>query len=76
MSDKGFESDIALNETPIFKGAEEKPLTNDKKIAKKVDINILKSRIELEQKKENKKNITIFVLSLLTLVILAIYLSK
>ncbi len=75
MNDKGFEADISLNETPIFREAEEKPLKTEKKIVKKVDINILKSRIEAAQKKENKKNISILIFSLLILGILGIYLS-
>ncbi len=75
MNDKGFEADISLNETPIFREAEEKPLKAEIKNVKKVDINILKSRIEAAQKKENKKNISILIFSLLILGILGIYLS-
>tara|TARA_Y100001970_G_scaffold174259_1_gene212684 strand:+ start:476 stop:706 length:231 start_codon:yes stop_codon:yes gene_type:complete len=76
MNDKGFEADMHLNETPIFKDTVEKPLKDNKRYTKKVDINILKSRIEVAQKKENKKNISIFIFSLSILGILAIYLSK
>ncbi len=76
MNDKGFEADIYLNETPMFKDTVEKPLVDKKRYTKKVDINILKSRIEVAQKKENKKNISIFIFSLSILGILAVYLSK
>ena len=76
MNDKGLEADMSLNETQIFKNTVEKPLEDKKRSTKKVDINVLKSRIEIAQKKENKKNLIIFVFSLLILGILGIYLSK
>ena len=38
MNEKGFETDIALDETPRFEVAEEKPLNNKNIRNKKVDI--------------------------------------
>ena len=46
MIEKGFESEITLDETPHFGVAEEKPLKSIKKQSKKVDINVLKARAQ------------------------------
>tara|TARA_B100000902_G_C27200991_1_gene859051 strand:+ start:202 stop:432 length:231 start_codon:yes stop_codon:yes gene_type:complete len=75
MSEKGFEAEYALNETPNFSGTEEKPLEFNKKQSQKVDINVLKARVKAIQNKENKKNVFIFVLTLITLAGLGIYFS-
>ena len=75
MSEKGFEAEYALNETPNFSRTEEKPLEFNKKQSQKVDINILKARVKAIQNKESKKNVFIFVLTLITLAGLGIYFS-
>jgi len=75
MSEKGFEAEYTLNETPNFSGTEEKPLEFNKKQSQKVDINVLKARVKAIQNKENKKNVFIFVLTLITLAGLGIYFS-
>lgn len=75
MQEKGFESEFTLNETPDFEVTEEKPLIDRDYPKKKVDINILKARVKQIQDRENKKNISIFILSLFILGILGIYLS-
>ena len=75
MSDKGFESDITLDEAPHFGMTEKKPLKISKKQSKKVDINVLKARAKEIENKESKKNITIFIFFLLMLGFFGIYLS-
>ena len=77
MNDKGFDAEITLGETPNFQVAEEKPLkkTNLDR-PKKVDINVLKARVQEIQNKENKKNIAIFIFFLVVLGALGIFLSS
>ena len=75
MNDKGFESDITLDETPNFGVTEEKPLKISKKPSKKVDINVLKARAQEIENKESRKNISIFIFFLLMLGVFGIYLS-
>ena len=75
MNEKGFESEITLDETPHFGVTEEKPLKILKKQSKKVDINVLKARAQEIQNKENRRNIFILVLFLIALGAVGIYLS-
>ena len=75
MNEKGFEADIALDETPNFKVSDEKPLKSNNNQTKKVDINVLKARVQEIQNKENKKNVFIFVFFLLALAAVGIFLS-
>ena len=75
MNEKGFEAEITLDETPNFKVADEKPLKSNNNQTKKVDINVLKARVQEIQNKENKKNLFIFVFLLLALAALGIFLS-
>ena len=60
MNNKGFADTHADIETPNDVDVAEKPLKTSKK---RVDINILKSKLEETEAKELKKNI--FILSLL-----------
>ena len=76
MNEKGFDADITFNETPSFKVTEEKPLKSENNRAKKVDINVLKARVQEIQNKENKKNIAIFIFFLVVLGALGIFLSS
>jgi hypothetical protein len=75
MINKGFETEITIEQAPNFNATDEKPLKNDSKVTKKVDINVLKARVQEIQNKENKKNITIFILFAVALGALGIYLS-
>ena len=77
MNEKGFDAEITLSETPNFEVAEEKPLkkTNSDR-PKKVDINVLKARVQETQNKENKKNIAVFIFFLVVLAALGIFLSS
>jgi len=72
MNNKGFAETHADVETPNDVDVAEKPLKTSKK---RVDINILKSKLEETEAKELKKNI--FILSLLIIGVGAfgIYLS-
>ena len=72
MNNKGFAETHADIETPNDVDVAEKPLKTSKK---RVDINILKSKLEESEAKELKKNI--FILSLLIIGVGAfgIYLS-
>ena len=72
MNNKGFAEIHANIETPNDVDVAEKPL---KTLKKRVDINILKSKLEETEAKELKKNI--FILSLLIICVGAfgIYLS-
>ena len=72
MNNKGFAETHADIETPNDVDVAEKPL---KTLKKRVDINILKSKLEEIEAKELKKNI--FILSLLIIGVgaLGIYLS-
>ena len=75
MSNKGFESDIILDETPHFGMTEKKPLKISKKQSKKVDINVLKARAQEIENKQSRKNIALFIFFLLMLGVFGIYLS-
>ena len=72
MNNKGFTETYTSIETPNDVDVAEKPL---KTLKKRVDINILKSKLEETEAKELKKNI--FILSLLIIGVGAfgIYLS-
>ncbi len=76
MTNKGFEVHNSINETPYIDNSIQKPLKNENNRSKKVDINILKARVERAQKKENKKNLTIFAFFLGVIGSLGIYLSS
>ena len=74
MNNKGF-IEKNSNETLFVEDNFKKPFKS-KDNKRKVDINILKARAQEIQNKENRKNISIFIFSLLVLVALAIYLSS
>ena len=74
MSDKGFTDKQTCIETPNDIGVAEKPLTNQT-ISGRVDINVLKSKLQESESKEFKKNITILSTLILALSVLGFYLS-
>ena len=74
MSDKGFTDNQTSIETPNDFRVAEKPLTNQT-ISGRVDINVLKSKLQESEDKEFKKNITILSTLILALAIIGIYLS-
>ena len=75
MTTKGFADNNTNIETPNDVGVSEKPLKNDKVIQNRVDINVLKSKLQETESKELKKNIYILSSLVLGLGILGIYLS-
>ena len=74
MSDKGFADNQTSIETPNDIGVAEKPLSNPT-ISGRVDINVLKSKLQESEDKEFKKNIAILSTLILVLSVLGIYLS-
>ncbi len=75
MSNKGF-AEIQTNiETPNGVNVTEKPLKTDRNRIKRVDINILKSKLQETESKEFKKNLIILSSLIIGLGILGIYLS-
>ena len=75
MSSKGFSDNQTNFETPNDIIDSEKPLISEKNKTKRVDINILKSKLEEQESKEFKKNLSIFSLCALLLGALGVYLS-
>ena len=74
MSNRGFADNQTSIETPNNIGAAEKPLTNQT-ISGRVDINVLKSKLQESESKEFKKNMTILSALILALSVLGVYLS-
>ena len=75
MSIKGFTDSGTNVETPKDVGVSEKPLNSNQLKASRVDINVLKSKLEMEQSKELRKNIIIFSICILFLGAVGVYLS-
>ena len=75
MNTKGFADNQTNIETPNDIIDSEKPLISEKNKTKRVDINILKLKLEEQESKEFKKNLSIFSLCALLLVALGVYLS-
>ena len=75
MLEKGFETEISLEETPNLKVTEDKPLKSSDNQSKKVDINVLKARVQEVESREHKKNIIIFIFFLLILGAIGVFLS-
>ena len=72
MNNKGFAETHTSIETPNDVDVAEKPLKTSKK---RVDINILKSKLEETEAKELKKNIFILSLLIIGMGAFGIYLS-
>ena len=75
MTTKGFADNNTNIETPNDVGVSEKPLISDQISSNRVDINVLKSKLQETESKEFKKNILILSSLILGLGILGIYLS-
>ena len=75
MNIKGFADNQANIETPNDIGVAEKPLKTTIKRSQRVDINVLKSKLQESESKEFKKNVYILSSLVLGLGILGIYLS-
>ena len=74
MSNKGFADTETNIETPNDIGEAEKPLKNGTKSGR-VDINVLKSKLQQIESKEFKRNIYILSILVIGLASLGIYLS-
>ena len=75
MINKGFEDNKLNIKTPNGVEVTKKPLKNNQNRTQRVDINVLKSKLQETESKEFKKNILILSLLILGLGILGIYLS-
>ena len=60
MENKGFADNQSSIETPNDAGITEKPLKPNQTSSGRVDINVLKSKLEAQQGKEFRKNLFIF----------------
>ncbi len=75
MRDKGFADNQTVIETSNNTGLTEKPLKSSETTFRRVDINVLKSKLKESQKKESKKNIIILILFFTAVSSVGIYLS-
>ena len=74
MTSKGFTEDTNNIETPNDINVSEKPLNPNKITSGRVDINILRSKLDAEQSKEFRKNIFIFTFCVFLLGAIGVYL--
>ena len=75
MENKGFTDNNSNIETPNDVGVAEKPLKPNQISSGRVDINVLKSKLQESESKEFKKNVYILSSLILGLGVLGIYLS-
>ena len=75
MSSKGFADKQTIIETPNDASIAEKPLKSYPIRTNRVDINVLKSKLQETEDKEFKKNVFVLSSLVLALGILGIYLS-
>tara|TARA_Y100000389_G_C17090742_1_gene331183 strand:+ start:122 stop:352 length:231 start_codon:yes stop_codon:yes gene_type:complete len=75
MIDKGFTDKQTSIETPNDARVTEKPLKSKPITSNRVDINVLKSKLQESENKEFKKNVFILSSLVLALGILGVYLS-
>ena len=75
MTTKGFADNQSNIETPNDIGGAEKPLKTNPIPSGRVDINVLKSKLQETESKEFKKNVYILSSLILGLSFLGIYLS-
>ena len=75
MENKGFADNNSNIETPNDVGVAEKPLKPNQISSGRVDINVLKSKLQETESKEFKKNLYILSSLVTGLGILGIYLS-
>ena len=74
MTSKGFTENTDNIETPNDMNVTEKPLNPNKITSGRVDINILRSKLDAEQSKEFRKNIFIFTFCVFLLGAIGVYL--
>ena len=75
MENKGLADNQSSIETPNDAGVSEKPLKPNQTSSNRVDINVLKSKLDQSERKEFKKNLYILSTLVLGLGVLGVYLS-
>ena len=75
MNSKGFVDNQTNIDTPNEISLSEKPLESKKITSNRVDINVLKSKLQEKESKELKKNVIILSSLISGLGVLGIYLS-
>ena len=75
MTSKGFTENTDNIETPNDINVSEKPLNPNKIRSGRVDINVLRSKLEAQQGREFRKNLFIFSFCVLLLGSIGIFLS-
>lgn len=75
MNNKGFADTDVNIETPNDVMVAEKPLKSSKIKSGRVDINVLKAKLQDTESKELKKNIFILTILISALVMIGVYLS-
>ena len=75
MTTKGFTDNNTNIETPNDVSVAEKPLKTSLKRPQRVDINVLKSKLQEAESKSFKKNLIVLLALILGLAVLGIYLS-
>jgi len=75
MNSKGFVDNQTNVDTPNDISLSEKPLESKKITSNRVDINVLKSKLQEKESKELKKNVIILSSLISGLGVLGIYLS-
>tara|TARA_B100000902_G_C26912216_1_gene717456 strand:- start:395 stop:625 length:231 start_codon:yes stop_codon:yes gene_type:complete len=75
MENKGFTDNNSNVETPNGIGVAEKPLKTSQISSGRVDINVLKSKLQETESKEFKKNLYLLSFLVLGLGVLGVYLS-
>ena len=75
MNNKGFADTDVNIETPNDVMFAEKPLKSSKIKSERVDINVLKAKLQDTESKELKKNIFILTILISALVMVVVYLS-
>ena len=75
MENKGFAGNNTNIETPNDVGVSEKPLKTKIISSNRVDINVLKSKLQETESKEFKKNLYILSSLILALGVLGVYFS-
>ena len=75
MTNKGFADNQSNIDTPNDVVGSEKPLNTEESITNRVDINVLKSKLQETESKQFKKNVYILSTLILGLGIVGIYLS-
>jgi len=75
MFEKILKTEPVLDQSSKIIIGSNKSVKGNSNQSQKVDINVLKARIQSKQNIENKKNIIIFVTTLLILGVLGVYFS-